>query len=162
MGESQSKLTLASTPPTIIMLFAYRGPARPQPRRNLPGGYNARDGVRFSSRLTYIVRPRLLSYRCWDSRSVSPCGRQIPLPGRLIFVNAVATARSRGHDVAIIDTAGRLHIDEGMMEELRGLRRELVPHEVLFVADIRNRCSADRKPIRKPAGRNEGGIHRCT
>jgi signal recognition particle subunit SRP54 len=48
---------------------------------------------------------------------------------------AIAAARSRGYDVVIIDTAGRLHIDEGMMEELRGLRQELAPHETLFVAD---------------------------
>jgi signal recognition particle subunit SRP54 len=48
---------------------------------------------------------------------------------------AIASARSRGHDVVIIDTAGRLHIDEGMMEELKGLRQELAPHEILLVAD---------------------------
>jgi signal recognition particle subunit SRP54 len=48
---------------------------------------------------------------------------------------ATSTARSRGHDVVIVDTAGRLHVDEAMMDELKALHQELAPHEILLVAD---------------------------
>jgi signal recognition particle subunit SRP54 len=48
---------------------------------------------------------------------------------------ALSVARQRGHDVVLMDTAGRLHIDEALMEEIRQLAGRLEPHEVLFVAD---------------------------
>lgn len=48
---------------------------------------------------------------------------------------ALAEAKDRGHDVVILDTAGRLHVDEALMEELKAVRAETEPHEVLFVAD---------------------------
>jgi signal recognition particle subunit SRP54 len=48
---------------------------------------------------------------------------------------ALKIARDRGHDTIIFDTAGRLHVDEALMEELRGLVERLQPEEVLFVAD---------------------------
>jgi signal recognition particle subunit SRP54 len=48
---------------------------------------------------------------------------------------ALSVARQRGHDVVILDTAGRLHIDEALMEEIRRLADRVKPHETLFVAD---------------------------
>jgi len=52
-----------------------------------------------------------------------------------ICLNAVEEAKSRGYEVLIIDTAGRLHIDVEMMEELRKLKEAVHPSEILFVAD---------------------------
>src|SRR5262249_53880081 len=49
--------------------------------------------------------------------------------------DALREARNTGHDVLIIDTAGRLHIDEALMTELRELKDVIKPHEILFVAD---------------------------
>ncbi len=48
---------------------------------------------------------------------------------------AFKTARERGHDVLLVDTAGRLHVDEPLMEEIRALAKRLEPAEILFVAD---------------------------
>jgi len=48
---------------------------------------------------------------------------------------AVEEAAQAGHDVVILDTAGRLHIDEPLMEELQNIKRAVIPHEILFVAD---------------------------
>ena len=48
---------------------------------------------------------------------------------------SIRAAKDRGHDVAIFDTAGRLHVDEALMEELRALAAKLRPAEILFVAD---------------------------
>src|SRR5262249_24963969 len=48
---------------------------------------------------------------------------------------APALARQRGHDVMIMDTAGRLHVDTALMDEIRQLAERIQPHETLFVAD---------------------------
>ncbi|HKH46067.1 MAG TPA: signal recognition particle protein [Thermoanaerobaculia bacterium] len=48
---------------------------------------------------------------------------------------ALSVARQRGHDVVIMDTAGRLHVDEALMDEIRRLADRIQPHETLFVAD---------------------------
>ncbi|HEC67917.1 MAG TPA: signal recognition particle protein, partial [Candidatus Desulfofervidus auxilii] len=52
-----------------------------------------------------------------------------------ICINALTEARRRGYDAIIIDTAGRLHIDEKMMDELKQLKERLMPQEILLVAD---------------------------
>ncbi len=136
MGDSQSKLTLASIPPTIIMLVGLQGSGKTTTAAKLAKRLQ-REGRRPFLIPADVYRPAAIT-------QLQILGQQIGVPvwetnpaakPLEICRDAVATARSRGHDVAIIDTAGRLHIDEGMMEELRGLRRELAPHETLFVAD---------------------------
>ena len=61
-----------------------------------------------------------------------------PEPGEKVLdlgARALSVARQRGHDVLLMDTAGRLHVDTALMEEIRQLAGRLEPHEVLFVAD---------------------------
>jgi signal recognition particle subunit SRP54 len=61
-----------------------------------------------------------------------------PEPGEKLLdlgSRALATARERGHDVLVVDTAGRLHVDEELMAELASLSERLAPQETLFVAD---------------------------
>ncbi|HVF58618.1 MAG TPA: signal recognition particle receptor subunit alpha, partial [Thermoanaerobaculia bacterium] len=61
-----------------------------------------------------------------------------PAPGEKVLdlaARAVAVARQRGHDVLLVDTAGRLHVDAELMAELRRLAETLRPEETLFVAD---------------------------
>jgi signal recognition particle subunit SRP54 len=61
-----------------------------------------------------------------------------PLPGENVLdlgARALTVARERGHDVVIMDTAGRLHVDTALMEEIRRLADRIQPHEILFVAD---------------------------
>jgi signal recognition particle subunit SRP54 len=61
-----------------------------------------------------------------------------PEPGENVMAlgsRALAVARQRGHDVVLMDTAGRLHVDAALMEEIRQLAGGIEPHEVLFVAD---------------------------
>jgi signal recognition particle subunit SRP54 len=62
----------------------------------------------------------------------------VPNPGETVLAlgkRAVEEARGRGHDVLIVDTAGRLHVDEALMAELQALAKALTPRESLFVAD---------------------------
>ncbi len=61
-----------------------------------------------------------------------------PEPGEKVTdlgARALSVARQRGHDVVIMDTAGRLHVDTALMEEIRQLADRIEPHEILFVAD---------------------------
>jgi signal recognition particle subunit SRP54 len=61
-----------------------------------------------------------------------------PEPGENVLdlgARALTVARQRGHDVVIMDTAGRLHVDTALMEEIRRLSDRIQPHEILFVAD---------------------------
>ena len=61
-----------------------------------------------------------------------------PDPGEKVTdlgARALSVARQRGHDVVIMDTAGRLHVDTALMEEIRQLADRIEPHEILFVAD---------------------------
>jgi len=59
-------------------------------------------------------------------------GRAAPLA---IARAALDEARRSGYDPVLVDTAGRLHIDDTLMDELRGLKEALAPSEILFVAD---------------------------
>ncbi|HEX7185719.1 MAG TPA: signal recognition particle protein [Thermoanaerobaculia bacterium] len=61
-----------------------------------------------------------------------------PEPGESVIAlgdRALNVARQRGHDVVIMDTAGRLHVDQALMDEIRRLADRIQPHETLFVAD---------------------------
>jgi signal recognition particle subunit SRP54 len=61
-----------------------------------------------------------------------------PEPGEQVLdlgARALTAARQRGHDVVILDTAGRLHVDQALMDEIRQLADRVQPHEILFVAD---------------------------
>lgn len=61
-----------------------------------------------------------------------------PEPGETVIqlgARALDVARQRGHDVVIMDTAGRLHVDTALMEEIKRLADRIQPHEILFVAD---------------------------
>jgi signal recognition particle subunit SRP54 len=136
MGDSQSKLNLASTPPTIVILVGLQGSGKTTTAAKLAMRLQ-KEGRRPFLIPADVYRPaaitqlkvlgQQISAPVWDT---NPAARPLD-----ICRQAIAAARSRGYDVVIIDTAGRLHIDEGMMEELRGLRQELAPHETLFVAD---------------------------
>ena len=137
MGDSQSKLTLASIPPTIIMLVGLQGSGKTTTAAKLAKRLQ-REGRRPFLIPADVYRPAAIT-------QLQVLGQQIGVPvwetnpaAKPVDIcrDAMAAARSRGHDVAIIDTAGRLHIDEGMMEEVRGLRRELAPHETLALDGV--------------------------
>jgi signal recognition particle subunit SRP54 len=136
MGDAQSKLELASQPPTVVMLVGLQGSGKTTTAAKLARRFQ-KDGRRPFLIPADVYRPAAIT-------QLKVLGQQIAVPvwetnpaARPLDIcrEAVASARSRGHDVVIIDTAGRLHIDEGMMEELKGLRQDLAPHEILLVAD---------------------------
>ena len=86
-----------------------------------------RPSARRRRRAAQAGRARGSTCRCWS-----------PSRGRTVLdlgARALTVARQRGHDVVIMDTAGRLHVDTALMEEIRRLADRIQPHEILFVAD---------------------------
>jgi signal recognition particle subunit SRP54 len=135
-GESQSKLNMASSPPTSIMLVGLQGSGKTTTAAKLAKRLQ-KEGRRPFLIPADVYRPAAITQLKILGQQVGiPVWETNPAAKPLdICREAITTARSRGHDVAIIDTAGRLHIDEMMMEELKVLRREIMPHETLLVAD---------------------------
>ena len=136
MGESQSKLKLASVPPTIIMLVGLQGSGKTTTAAKLAKRLQKEgrhpflipaDVYRPAAITQLKVLGQQIGVPVWDT---NPAAKPLD-----ICREATSMARSRGHDVVIIDTAGRLHVDEAMMDELKALQQELAPHEIMLVAD---------------------------
>ena len=92
--------------------------------------------IRYCVRPTFIGRPRWNSCACSarrrKSRSLDSNEKQDPIE---IASRAMARAETGGNDAILIDTAGRLQIDEELMDELARLKAALNPHHIIFVAD---------------------------
>jgi len=136
MGETQSKLEKAAKPPTVILMAGLQGAGKTTTSGKL---------ARLLQKQNH--RPLLVAcdiYRPAAIKQLQVVGEQVKTP---VFslgdqVNPVEIAKSglqyareNGHDYVIIDTAGRLHIDDGLMEELRQIHAAVNPTEVLLVVD---------------------------
>lgn len=136
LGGTQSKLTVATKPPTIIMLVGLQGSGKTTTAGKL-ANYLKNKHKRPLLVAADVYRPAAIS-------QLQVLGEQLKLP---VFslgdkVSPVEIARqsldkafSLACDTVIIDTAGRLHINEELMEELRGIKATVSPHEVLLVVD---------------------------
>ncbi|MFZ5966352.1 MAG: signal recognition particle protein [Bacillota bacterium] len=136
MGTTQSKLTFASRPPTVIMLVGLQGAGKTTTGGKL-GNYLKKMGKRPLLVAGDIYRPAAI-------KQLQVVGAQLDLPvfsmGDKISPVDIAKAgiehaNKHGNDLVIIDTAGRLHIDENLMEELQSIKRDVKPHEILLVVD---------------------------
>lgn len=136
MGGTQSKLTISSKPPTIVMMTGLQGAGKTTHAAKLAGLYKKQG-----------KRPLLVAcdvYRPAAVKQLQIVGAQLDIP---VFAiedenDAVKIARGgiehaerHGHDMVFIDTAGRLHIDEDMMRELQEIKAAVDPHEILLVVD---------------------------
>ncbi len=135
MGGTQSKIALASKPPTVIMMVGLQGAGKTTTSGKL-------------ARLLHSQghRPLLVAadvYRPAAIKQLMVLGEQINIPvfemGEddpvVIAKTAFQHGMSHGNDVIILDTAGRLHIDTELMDELKNIRKETQPHEILLVVD---------------------------
>ena len=137
MGASEAaRLQFKAQPPTVIFLVGLQGSGKTTTASKL-GLWLKKAG-----KFPYLVpadvyRPAAIEQlvRVGTSAGLTVHahdGSQTPLA---IATAALHEARLRGYDPVLIDTAGRLHIDDALMEELRGLKAALQPSEILFVAD---------------------------
>ena len=136
LGGTESKLNCTPNPPTIIMLVGLQGSGKTTTAGKLA------NLIRKQGKKPLLVACDV--YRPAAIKQLQVVGAQLNIP---VFANeqskdvvhiakqAVNVAISKLNDVIIIDTAGRLHIDEELMQELKNLKTNIKPHEILLVVD---------------------------
>jgi signal recognition particle subunit SRP54 len=133
MGSGDSKLAFASRPPTVILLAGLQGSGKTTTAAKL-ALLLRKEGHSPALVAADLARPAAVE-------QLNQLGRELQIP---VFtasdpVKAVTTgideARNQGRDVVILDTAGRLHVDEDLMEELAAVRNAAKPTNVLLVVD---------------------------
>jgi signal recognition particle protein len=136
MGDVQSKLTYSSHPPTVIMMVGLQGAGKTTTSGKL-GGYLKKDGKSPLLVACDVYRPAAI-------KQLEVVGEKLDLPVFTmgdqvspveIAKKALEHAKSHSNDVVIIDTAGRLHVDEVLMQELKDIKTKVNPQEILLVVD---------------------------
>ena len=135
MGSTESRLTVSSRLPTIVMMCGLQG-----------SGKTTHSGKLALMLKNQGHRPLLVAcdvYRPAAIKQLQVVGEKIDVPvfekGQgdpvEIALEALKYARDYGYDYMFLDTAGRLHIDEELMDELRNIKAAVHPHEILLVVD---------------------------
>ncbi len=134
--EGKNKLDLGGTPPTVIMLVGLQGSGKTTTAAKL-ANYLRKQGQRPLMVAADMYRPAAV-------RQLQTLGKQLSIPVYSepmgadpvdITVHSLNYAREQAASVVILDTAGRLNIDERMMQEVVSIRERVQPREVLLVAD---------------------------
>ena len=136
LGGTESKINFTPNPPTVIMLVGLQGSGK-----TTTAG-NTRSSVRKQGKKPLLVACDV--YRPAAIKQLQVVGGQLNIP---VYANenskdvvkiarqAIDVAVSKLNDVVILDTAGRLHIDEELMTELKNVKANVKPHEILLVVD---------------------------
>jgi signal recognition particle subunit SRP54 len=133
MGAGDSKLALAGRPPTVILLAGLQGSGKTTAAAKL-ALMQRKEGRSPALVAADLQRPAAVE-------QLEQLGRQLQMP---VFTGSdpveaarrgVEQARAQGRDLVVVDTAGRLHVDEELMDELERVRREVKPHNVLLILD---------------------------
>lgn len=136
LGGTQSKITLSSSGMTIIMLVGLQGAGKTTTAGKLALMFK-KKGHRPMMAACDVYRPAAI-------KQLEVLGEQTDVPVYRMPPNvdpvhiaqyAIDTAKAYNRDVVILDTAGRLTIDEKLMAELRNIKAEVHPHEILLVLD---------------------------
>ena len=136
LGGTQSRISIASRPPTVIMLVGLQGAGKTTTAGKL-AAYLNKQGKRPLLVAADIYRPAAI-------KQLQVLGEKLDMPVFAmgdkespvnIAEKAIEYANSMVRDVVIIDTAGRLHINEELMGELKSIRQMVKPHEILLVVD---------------------------
>ena len=135
MGGENQKLNIGPRSPSVVMLVGLQGAGKTTNGAKL-AGYIRKQGKRPLLVACDIYRPAAI-------KQLETVGAQLDLPvfqmGQTNPVDiakaAVEHARRHGNDIVFLDTAGRLHIDEELMNELRNIRDAVEPAEILLVVD---------------------------
>ena len=136
MGGTQAKLQISSKPPTVIMMVGLQG-----------AGKTTHTGKLSAMMKKQGKNPLLVAcdvYRPAAIKQLQIIGEKVGIPVYAetdkndpvkIAKNGLAHAKKNGHDMVFIDTAGRLQIDEAMMDELIDIKKETEPTEILLTID---------------------------
>ena len=135
MGSENQKLRISSKPPTVVMLVGLQGAGKTTNGAKLAGLFK-KQGKRPLLVACDIYRPAAI-------KQLQVVGQKLEIPvfqmGQTnpveIAKAAIAHADKHGNDMVFLDTAGRLHIDEALMDELKAIKAAVIPTEILLVVD---------------------------
>ena len=135
MGDTEAKLTFSANSPTVFMMVGLQGSGKTTTAAKLAAT------LRKSSKTPLLVACDI--YRPAAIKQLQTLGKNMSIPvfekGEQNPVQtakeAVEYARAYGHDLVILDTAGRLHIDEKLMRELTDIKHSVKPQEIILVVD---------------------------
>ncbi|HIQ68482.1 MAG TPA: signal recognition particle protein [Candidatus Faecousia excrementigallinarum] len=135
MGSDAKHITFNPNGPTVVMLVGLQGAGKTTNGSKL-AGLMKRQGRNPLLVACDIYRPAAI-------QQLKVCGEKLGIPvfeeGQIdpvqIAKDAVLYARQRGHDMVFLDTAGRLHVDEALMEELQNIKAAVKPQEIMLVVD---------------------------
>ncbi|MGZ4162824.1 MAG: signal recognition particle protein, partial [Tumebacillaceae bacterium] len=136
MGGAQSKLAVSPKPPTVLMMVGLQGAGK-----TTHAGKLARL-LQKDNKKPLLVAADI--YRPAAIKQLQVLGEQLNVPvfslGDQVSPVEIATkalehAKAYGHDYVLVDTAGRLHIDEALMDELKQVKEAVTPNEILLVVD---------------------------
>ena len=135
MGSENEKLKISSRPPTVVMLVGLQGAGKTTNGAKLAGHFK-KQGKRPLLVACDIYRPAAI-------KQLQVVGEKLEIPvfemGQTnpveIAKAAVAHAEKHGNDMVFLDTAGRLHIDEALMEELQAIKAAVNPTDIVLVVD---------------------------
>ncbi|MBI3058740.1 MAG: signal recognition particle protein [Deltaproteobacteria bacterium] len=137
LGGSQQELDLRGTPPLVIMLVGLQGSGKTTTLAKL-----ALFLQREKKRKPYLVSVDVYRPAAIEQLKILGGDLGIPVhdsqpekPPLQICQEAFEEARKQFHDFLLVDTAGRLHIDEELMRELKAIKELLKPHQILLIAD---------------------------
>ena len=136
MGGDSTKITIASQPPTVVMMVGLQGAGKTTNAAKLAGLMRKQNGKRPLLVACDIYRPAAI-------QQLEVVGKQLDIPvfqmGQenpvVIAQAAIEHAKKHGNDMVFLDTAGRLHVDEALMEELQNIKETVHPNEILLVVD---------------------------
>ena len=136
MGGSNARLSSASKGPTVVMMVGLQGAGKTTNCAKLAGHMRRQYGKRPLLVACDVYRPAAIT-------QLQVVGKQLDIPvfemgqGDPVRIarEALKYAADHGNDLVFLDTAGRLHIDEQLMDELKNIKANIHPHEILLVVD---------------------------
>lgn len=136
MGATEAKLKIASKPPTVVMMVGLQGAGKTTHSGKLAQLFK-KQGKNPLLAACDIYRPAAITQLqiVGDKLSIPVYTEGDKVSPVKIAKNAVRHAEKNGYDMVFIDTAGRLHLDEVMMDELLDIKKETEPSEILLVVD---------------------------
>jgi signal recognition particle subunit SRP54 len=137
MGGEQSKIAVSNKPPTVIMMVGLQGAGKTTTTGKLANHLRKKQNRKPLLAAADIYRPAAI-------KQLETLGKQLDFPVHQlgdqvspvkIAETAIAKAKEEHHDYVLIDTAGRLHIDETLMDELKQVKETAKPDEIFLVVD---------------------------
>lgn len=137
MGGEQSKIAVASRPPTVIMMVGLQGAGKTTTAGKLANHLRKNHNRKPMMAAADVYRPAAIN-------QLETIGKQLSIPVFSmgteanpvdIAKKAVEKAKEEHNDYVIVDTAGRLHVDEGLMDELQQIKTTVKPDEIFLVVD---------------------------